>query len=220
MDAAAGSGGGGAGGAADGPRDTTTTDGGTSPMMSFFITSRTGDGNLGGLTGADNICQTLATAVGVGGKTWKAYLSTASPMVNARDRIGNGPWHNALGVKISDNLMTLHAAMANGSTPGNLINGENGRDEKGVRVPAGGGMPQQHDILTGTNVDGTVYAGRTCMDWTGAGIAQVGHYDRMGGASMTSASWNSAHENAGCATADLVRMRGGAGRFYCFATTP
>jgi len=100
------------------------------------------------------------------------------------------------------------------------INGENGLDERGARIPTGGGGVQtQHDILTGTNIDGTAFAGRTCMGWTGQGIAQVGHFDRNGGGS-TGESWSSAHENAGCATVDLVRMRGGAGRFYCFATTP
>jgi hypothetical protein len=189
--------------------------GGVSPMMSFFITSRTGDGNLGGLTGADKICQDLAAAVGLGNKIWHAYLSTESPKVDAKTRIGTGPWYNVKGVKIADNLDGLHmTSNAMGDTAGNVINAANGLTEKGGTVPTGN-PAQQHDILTGSNMDGTLFMGQTCMDWTGQGIGRVGHFNR-GGGGMAPNSWNSAHDNAGC-TAALIPMRGGAGRFYCFA---
>jgi len=188
---------------------------GVSPMMSFFITSRTGDGNLGGLEGADKICQTLAGNVGLGNKTWHAYLSTQTPKVDAKTRIGTGPWYNVKGVKIADNVDGLHmTSNAMGDTPGNMINAANGLDEKGGTIPTGN-PAQQHDILTGSNLDGTTFMGQTCMDWTGQGIGRVGHFNR-GGGSMVPNSWNSAHDNAGC-TAALITMKGGAGRFYCFA---
>jgi hypothetical protein len=184
--------------------------------FSFFITSRTGDGNLGGLAGADKICQDLAAAVGAGGKTWKAYLSTENPKVDAKTRIGNGPWYNVKGTKIADSLEALHMANpADATTPGNTVGAANGLTEKGDPVPS-----NEHDVLTGTNIDGTAVAGQTCGDWTGKATARVGHHNRMGGSAATGKSWNSAHDNAGCATPELVRMRGGAGRFYCFATTP
>jgi hypothetical protein len=188
---------------------------GVSPMMSFFITSRTGDGNLGGLEGADKICQNLAAAVGLGNKTWHAYLSTQTPKVDAKTRIGAGPWYNVKGVKIADSVDGLHmTSNAMGDTAGNMINAANGLDEKGGSIPTGN-PAQQHDILTGSNLDGTTFMGQTCMDWTGQGIGRVGHFNR-GGGGMAPNSWNSAHDNAGC-TAALITMRGGAGRFYCFA---
>jgi len=182
--------------------------------VSFFITSRMGDGNLGGLAGADKICQDLAEAAGFGGKTWKAYLSSDTPKVDAKTRIGNGPWYNVKGVKIADDLAGLHTAGAGGATPGNKIDGTTGLTEKGAMV-----AQSQHDVLTGSNVDGTLATGKTCMDWTGMGIAQIGHHNRTGGSAQSGMSWNSAHENAGC-TAALIPMRGGGGRFYCFAVTP
>jgi hypothetical protein len=188
---------------------------GVSPMMSFFITSRTGDGNLGGLEGADKICQNLAAAVGLGNKTWHAYLSTQNPKVDAKTRIGAGPWYNVKGVKIADNVDGLHTTMgAMGDTPGNMINATNGLDEKGGTIPTSN--PQQHDILTGSNMDGTLLMGQTCMDWTGQGTGRVGHFNRTGTGGTAPNSWNSAHDNAGC-TAALIPMKGGAGRFYCFA---
>jgi hypothetical protein len=189
---------------------------GTSPMMSFFITSRTGDGNLGGLEGADKICQMLAANVGLGGKTWHAYLSNQNPKVDAKTRIGTGPWYNVKGVKIAEDVAGLHATSnAMGDTPGNMINGPNGLDEKGGMIPTGN-PAQQHDILTGSNLDGTLAMNLTCMDWTGAGMARVGHFNRGGGGNAPN-SWNAAHDNAGCTT-QTITMRGGAGRFYCFAT--
>jgi hypothetical protein len=178
--------------------------------VSFFITSRTGDGNLGGLDGADKICQDLAVAAGFGGKTWKAYLSNDTPAVNAKDRIGTGPWYNVKGVKIADDVAGLH------TTAGNTLTGPAGLTEKGVMVPISN--PNQHDILTGSNADGTLAANKTCMNWTGMGVARVGHYNKAGGGQMPM-SWNSAHDSAGCSAQQLVST-GGAGRFYCFATTP
>ena len=143
--------------------------------MSFFITSAgSGDGaNLGGLEGADAICVKLAEAAGAGGKTWHAYLSTAS--ANARDRIGSGPWYNAKGELIASNLDELHS-------DANKINKQTGLTEKGEMVPGRGETPNKHDILTGSNADGTLAQGQTCNDWTGngEGAAMTGHHDRMG----------------------------------------
>ncbi len=188
--------------------------------MSFFVTSEgPGNGaNLGGLDGADRYCQKLAAAVGAGSRTWRAYLSASAadgkPAVNARDRIGKGPWYNAKGVKIAD----LHS-------DNNNLKKETALDEKGNPVNARGDKPNKHDILTGSQPDGTAYpadANMTCQNWTVgnagnlAGKAQVGHHDRQG-LSPGVSSWNSAHASRGCGQEDL-KSSGGAGLFYCFAT--
>jgi len=181
--------------------------------MTFFITSAgPGDGgNLGGLDGADAHCQSLAEAAGAGDKTWRAYLSTST--VNARDRIGDGPWHNAKGALIAGTLDELHG-------DGNKIGKETGLTEKGEMVKGRGDTPNQHDILTGSNADGTVAAGMTCEDWTSnasASKAFVGHHDRIGlRDDAPSKSWNASHPSRGCAQEDLPKS-GGAGLFYCFA---
>lgn len=196
---------------------------GADPNMSFFITS-TGSGkgaDLGGLAGADRLCQQLATAVGAGGKTWRAYLSTQAaggqPAVNARDRIGSGPWHNAKGEMIAKDLADLH----DGSK--NMISKGAGLTEKGEPVKGRGMTPNEHDILTGSQLDGTAYpAGKdmTCGNWTSsdAGQTRVGHHDRGGldGPGRHPASWNSAHDTRGCSPAGL-KSTGGNGYFYCFA---
>ena len=179
--------------------------------MTFFITSAgSGDGaNLGGLEGADAICQRLAEAAGATGKTWHAYLSTST--VNARDRIGAGPWHNVKGVLIANNLDELHG-------DANAISKETGLTEAGNPVKGRGDEPNQHDILTGTNADGTANE-NTCGDWTlnGDGSAMVGHHDRMGlKDDAPSKSWNASHPSRGCSQEALVGT-GGAGLFYCFA---
>lgn len=181
--------------------------------MTFFITSTgPGDGaNLGGLDGADAHCQSLAEAAGAGDKTWRAYLSTST--VNARDRIGDGPWHNAKGELIASNLEELHGEA-------NKIGKDTGLTEKGEMVKGRGDTPNQHDILTGSNADGTVAAGMTCEDWTSnasASKAFVGHHDRIGlRDDAPSKSWNASHPSRGCAQEDLPKS-GGAGLFYCFA---
>ncbi|HSA56886.1 MAG TPA: hypothetical protein VLE53_14340 [Gemmatimonadaceae bacterium] len=188
--------------------------------LSFFITSvGPGNGaNLGGLEGADRHCQSLAQAAGAGGKTWRAYLSaTASggqPAVNARDRIGAGPWFNAKGVKIADNVAQLHSEAAN-------LGKEASLNEKGEPVNGRGDTPNMHDILTGSNADGTVATGTgdtTCGNWTGSaadGSAMVGHHDRTGGGANPT-SWNAAHPSRGCGQQNL-QATGGNGLFYCFA---
>ena len=187
--------------------------------MSFFITSEgSGDGaNLGGLAGADAHCATLASAAGSPGKTWVAYLSahgTAnSPRVNARERIGFGPWYNAEGVEVASTLNNLHSDyMALGKA--------NSLTENGDTVNGRGDSPNQHDILTGSSLSGRLIddgANHTCNNWTsnGEGSAQVGHFDRTGGGANPT-SWNNAHGSRGCGQADLVAT-GGAGYFYCFA---
>jgi hypothetical protein len=181
--------------------------------MTFFITSAgPGDGgNLGGLDGADAHCQSLAEAAGAGDKTWRAYLSTST--ANARDRIGDGPWHNAKGELIASNLDELHG-------DANKIGKETGLTEKSEMVKGRGDTPNQHDILTGSNADGTVAAGMTCEDWTSnasASKAFVGHHDRIGlRDDAPSKSWNASHPSRGCAQEDLPKS-GGAGLFYCFA---
>jgi Protein of unknown function (DUF1554) len=188
---------------------------------SFFVTSTTSTtGNLGGLAGADATCQRLATAVGQGGRTWRAYLSVerdpanANQPTHARDRIGTGPWVNANRVTVANSLTELHARTGDAS----LF-----LDERGQRINGqwtGSPAPVEHDILTGSNADGTVAAGLTCEDWTSASasaVAQVGHSDGMGPNQSTAgalSSWNSAHANQNCAN---TAPRGGAGRFYCFA---
>ena len=184
--------------------------------MSFFVTSRgPGDGtNLGGLDGADAHCELLASAVGAGGTTWRAYLSTqGAGAVNARDRIGSGPWHNAKGVQIAGSVEELHYSNA-------ALTKETQLDENGEMTNGRGDNPNQHDILTGSQLDGTAFTDgedHTCSNWTssGQGSAQVGHHDRTGGGAVPS-SWNSAHGSRGCGQADLVAS-GGAGKFYCFA---
>ncbi len=188
--------------------------------MSFFITSKgPGDGaNLGGLAGADAHCQSLAEAAGAGSKTWRAYLSAAAmdgqAAVNARDRIGTGPWFNAKGVQVAGNLDELHYSNVG-------LGKENSLTETGGVVNGRGDSPNQHDILTGSQLDGTVFtdgADHTCGNWTknGEGSAQVGHHDRTGGGQVPS-SWNAAHGSRGCSQANLVAT-GGNGYFYCFAT--
>jgi hypothetical protein len=180
--------------------------------ISFFITSQgLGDGgNLGGLAGADAHCQKLAEATGISGKTWKAYLSTSSE--NARDRIGQGPWHNAKGELIAASLEELHSEA-------NKINKQTALTEKGALVKGRGDEPNMHDILTGSTPEGTVAAGQTCSDWTSSseGSALVGHHDRMGlRDDAPSKSWNSSHPSRGCSKDDLPKS-GGNGLFYCFA---
>ena len=182
--------------------------------MSFFITSvGSGNGaNLGGLAGADAHCASLAEAAGVTGKTWRAYLSTSTE--DAKDRIGAGPWFNAKGTKIADDVASLHS-------DANAINKENGLDEKGAVVKGRGDEPNQHDILTGSNADGTKIADQTCGDWTlsGAeGAAMVGHHDRMGPDTLaTATSWNAAHASRGGCSQEALIGTGGNGLFYCFA---
>lgn len=182
--------------------------------MSFFVTSQgPGKGaNLGGLAGADAQCQQLAEAAGPTGKTWRAYLSTSD--TNARDRIGNGPWYNAKGEKIADDVASLHSD-ANG------VSKQTALDETGETVNGRGDEPNRHDILTGSMPDGTK-AEQTCGDWTleGAeGAAMVGHHDRMGlDESAAAKSWNSSHASRGGCSQEALRGTGGDGLFYCFAT--
>ncbi|MXY26156.1 MAG: lectin [Acidobacteria bacterium] len=190
--------------------------------MTFFVTSRgLGDGaNLGGLEGADAHCQSLAATAGAGDKTWRAYLSTQGPnAVNARDRIGDGPWH-AYDTRrqVAADLGWLHGDDINQARIGNAIGKVIALTEEGNPVNGVGDSPNQHDILTGTQPDGTAFpAGedRTCNNWTsnGEGSAQVGHSDRQGGGNS---SWNSTHPSRGCSQENLVAT-GGAGLFYCFA---
>ena len=198
----------------------------TSGPMSFFVSS-TGSGkgaDLGGLAGADALCQKLATSAGAGGKTWRAYLSApgtfpspgnaGTPSVNARDRIGTGPWFNAKGELIARDVAHLHN--------GNNLSKETALDERGKVVNGRGDNPNEHDILTGSRADGTAFAPQTdttCKAWTssGEGSAIVGHHDRIGPLPENWAkSWNFSHQSAGCSQEALVRT-GGAGRLYCFA---
>jgi hypothetical protein len=196
---------------------------GQNTSMSFFITSQgPGNGaNLGGLAGADALCQKLAATAGAGNRTWHAYLSTSAeegkPVVNARDRIGKGPWYNAKGVKIADNLADLHADKNN-------IKKETALDEKGDPVNGSGDKPNKHDILTGSQLDGTAYPpgeDMTCRNWTAGnatkfpGKAQLGHHDRQS-FSEGGSPWNSAHASRGCGQEDL-KSSGGDGLLYCFA---
>jgi hypothetical protein len=194
--------------------------------MSFFVTS-TGLGkgaNLGGLAGADAHCQALATAAGAGGRTWRAYLSTQGPnAVNARDRIGEGPWYNAKGQRIAQNQAELHGDTIELARLGNSVTRVTGMTEKGDPVNGVGATPNQHDILTGTQPDGRAYtdaADHTCSNWTSdaatGGTAQVGHFDRAGGQNT---SWNSTHASRACSQDALVAT-GGAGLLYCFSPTP
>jgi hypothetical protein len=191
--------------------------------MSFFVSSA-GPGrgaDLGGLAGADRQCQSLASAVGAGGHTWHAYLSTNAQggAVNARERIGRGPWRNAKGVVVASDVEQLHSAANN-------LNKQTALTEKGEVVNGGGDTPNMHDILTGSQPDGHAFpAGedRTCKNWTSstAGSAMVGHADRQGQRDDdASKSWNSSHPSrgpdGGCSQADL-RSTGGDGLLYCFA---
>jgi len=192
------------------------------PPLGFFITSAgPGDGaNLGGLEGADRHCQTLATAVGAGNRIWRAYLSTVAGggqlAVNARDRIGSGPWYNAAGTIIAQNVADLHGDFERDR---NNIRKPTALNERGEQVNGVGDQPNQHDILTGSDSHGRAMLGAanttTCNNWTsnGEGRAMVGHHDRLGGAN---ASWNAVHLSSGCSQANLVAT-GGAGLFYCFA---
>jgi len=180
--------------------------------MSFFITSQgPGNGaNLGGLEGADAHCRSLAEAAGITGKTWRAYLSTSD--ADARDRIGSGPWHNAKGEKIADDVASLHS-------DSNGITKETALDEKGNVISGRGDEPNRHDILTGSRADGTK-AEQTCQNWTnnGEGSAIVGHHDRKGPDTLaTATSWNAAHLSRGCGQ-EALRGTGGDGLLYCFAT--
>lgn len=191
--------------------------------MSFFITSvGSGDGgNLGGLAGADAHCQSLAAAVGGGGLAWRAYLSTAAagntPAVDARDRIGDGPWFNARGALIASTVANLHGDIERDR---NQINEEVALNERGEAIPGRGDTPNQHDILTGSDSHGRAIlsmnaAATTCSNWTSnsTGSAIVGHHDRSG---ANNSSWNAAHASSGCSQENLVAT-GGAGYFYCFA---
>lgn len=189
--------------------------------MTFFVTS-TGMGkgaDLGGLAGADAHCQQLAEAAGAGGHTWRAYLSTSAtagqPAVNARDRIGKGPWQNAKGVVVANDVVQLHGD--------NNLNKETGLDERGMPVKGRGDKPNMHDILTGSQADGTAFAGaedRTCGNWTSSttGAAMVGHHDRVGlDDSAAARSWNTSHPSRGGCSIEALASSGGAGLFYCFA---
>lgn len=183
---------------------------GPAENMSFFVTSMNpgSGGNLGGLAGADAYCQSLAAAVGAGDKTWRAYLSTSS--VDAKDRIGDGPWYNVAGVMIAENVANLHGE--------NHLMAETALNEKGEKPNyIGGEQPLQHDVLTGTNEDGTA-SDMTCNDWTDGSsnsTATLGHADRMGRNPGVN-SWVSVHPSQGCALENLAPT-GGAGLFYCFA---
>jgi len=190
--------------------------------MTFFVSSATNaTGNLGGLAGADARCQSLAAAVGAGGRTWRAYLSverdpaTGQP-VDARSRIGSGPWINAAGTRVAQDLTELHARRGDAAL---FV------DERNQRINgqwAGSPQPVEHDVLTGSTADGRLMAGMTCGDWTSASAslaAQVGHSDGLGpnmNAAGSLSSWNSAHANESCAN---TTPRGGSGRIYCFASS-
>jgi hypothetical protein len=214
-------------GAAQGARPGAPPQGGRGPAgpPTFFVTSvGKGDGaNLGGLAGADAHCSMLAQQAGLqpgAGRTWRAYLSTTAangqPAVNARDRIGAGPWYNARGAMIANNVADLHGDVQRDR---NAINKLNALTEKGMPVNGVGDMPNQHDMLTGSDSTGRAIAGSmdtTCSTWTSnseMGSAMLGHHDRLGGQNT---SWNSTHASRGCSQPNLVAT-GGAGLFYCFA---
>jgi hypothetical protein len=191
--------------------------------MSFFVTS-VGEGkgaDLGGLAGADMHCQMLAAAAGRGGVTWHAYLSTQGPgAVNARDRIGTGPWANAKGQQVAASVAELHGDTLDQARLGNRISKSTALTEKGEMIKGFGDQPNEHDALTGTQPDGRAFtdsADHTCKNWTSGsdGTAMLGHVDRMGG---PNASWNSVHPSQGCSQPNLVAT-GGAGLLYCFAIT-
>ena len=206
--------------AACGGKDSSPT-GPSGPSVSFFVTSATSvTGNLGGLAGADATCQRLAAAVGHGSRTWRAYLSVErdaannNQPTNARDRIGTGPWFNTSLTLVANNVAELHSRTGDAAV---FV------DERGQRINGqwtGSPAPVEHDILTGSNADGTVAAGLTCSNWTSASTAdvgQVGHSDGFGVNQATTgsnSSWSSAHANQNCSN---TAPRGGAGRIYCFA---
>jgi hypothetical protein len=189
------------------------------PNMTFFVTSAgSGKGaDLGGLDGADAQCQRLATAAGAGSKTWRAYLSTnaAAGSINARDRIGRGPWQNFKGEVVAQNVDDLHS-------DNTKLNQQNSLTERGTMVAGFGMSPNWHDILTGSTMEGRAWPGNmnlTCTNWTSstAGSAMLGHVDRRGGAdTVFQKSWNAAHMSRSCSQPDLVAT-GGNGLFYCFA---
>jgi hypothetical protein len=197
-----------------------------SASISFFVTSSGPGkgGDLGGIAGADGHCQALAHAAGAGAKTWRAYLSTQGadgrPAVNARDRIGKGPWQNAKGVVVAKDVADLHG-------PGNNLTKQTALSEKGEVINGRGDTPNRHDVLTGSQPDGTAFAtgeDRTCKNWTSStqGAAMVGHSDRIGlRDDDASKSWNSSHPSrgpdGGCSQADL-KSTGGDGLIYCFAS--
>jgi hypothetical protein len=193
------------------------------PPMTFFVTSvGMGNGaNLGGLAGADAHCQMLATAAGRGDATWHAYLSTQGPnAVNARDRIGSGPWYAYGGQRrVAQNVAELHGDTLEQARLGNALGKVISLTEKGQVVNGVGDSPNQHDMLTGSQPDGRAFTDgmdHTCNNWTssGDGTAQLGHSDKQGGGN---GSWNSSHASRGCSQENLVST-GGAGLFYCFAT--
>jgi hypothetical protein len=201
--------------------DNESPTGPSGPSLSFFVSSATSaTGNLGGLGAADATCQRLASAVGHGARTWRAYLSVERDPANnnqpthARDRIGTGPWFNANLTLVANNLTELHARTGDATV---FV------DERGQRINGqwtGSPAPNEHDILTGSNADGTLASGLTCDDWTSdsaSAVGQVGHSDGMGPNQSTAgslSSWNAAHTNQNCAN---TAPRGGAGRIYCFA---
>jgi hypothetical protein len=200
---------------------------GGAQQMSFFVTSKNPGkgGDLGGLAGADAHCQSLAAAAGAGNRKWLAYLSTQGKelsdkgVIHARDRIGSGPWYNAKGVRIAQNVEDLHSG-------GNKVTKETALDEFGRGVNGRTEKPNLHDILTGSRADGTAMApsgrfgDKTCSNWTNGsdkGSAMLGHHDRAGPTTDAWAvSWNSAHPSIGC-NLDLLAKTGGGGLFYCFA---
>jgi hypothetical protein len=194
---------------------------GSAEDMTFFVTSAgpSNGADLGGLEGADRHCQQLAEAVGAGGRTWRAYLSTQAaggePAISARDRIGQGPWQNVQGVVIAGDLDELHGD--------NNIGKDTALTEQGEVVNGRGDSPNRHDILTGSQPDGTAFAGsedRTCGNWTssGEGAAMVGHHDRQGlRDDAPSRSWNSSHPSRGGCSQEALRGTGADGLFYCFA---
>ena len=181
----------------------------TGPLSFFLVSAGSGNGgDLGGLEGADAICQNLAESVDRGDLIWRAYLSTqGDDAVNARDRIGSGPWFNAKGNRIAADVNELHSVL-------NRVSAFTAVDQRGRTIPGSGYTPNRHDILTGSQADGTAYSGgedMTCNNWTSStdgGKARVGHHDY--------AAWNSAHNSRGCSQAALISS-GGDGLFYCFA---
>jgi len=191
--------------------------------MSFFVTSvGKGDGaNYGGVAGADAYCQTVAASAGRGSATWHAYVSTQGPgAVNARDRIGNGPWYNARGGRIAQNVGELHGDTIEQARMGNVLGKQFSLTDKNTVVNGIGDTPNQHDILTGSQPDGRAYTDgmdHTCSNYTsnadGRGTVQLGHSDKQGG---NNSSWNSSHPSRGCSQPNLVAT-GGAGLLYCFA---
>lgn len=201
------------------PMQEATQGQGQSRMTFFVSSSNPGHGaDLGGLTGADRHCQALANAAGAGNHTWHAYLSSSAtasaPAVNARDRIGTGPWQNAKGLVIAGSVEELH--------DGNKIDKQTALTEKGEVVNGRGDTPNMHDILTGSQADGRAFAGdadMTCGNWSksGEGAAMLGHHDRLGlRDDDASRSWNASHPSRGCSL-DALRSTGSAGLLYCFA---